>query len=214
MLIDCVGRTRGIIASIVPAAVAPRVRLGHGAESPSPTRRSSPEAAQAPRGSGATRRLQHRRPHGSCTAHSPTPQSRGSIHKHPVRQRELLTTQPQISTCYQTLVPLFNERLRRLFAAMLAQYPGRGGIRAVSEVTGVAHGAIDSEGSELESISGRAESGNHVRRARVDLGPLPRSQKDSESPPPVSRRSISTPAACQTQPTGQRSRPRFAVTWR
>ncbi len=73
-------------------------------------------------------------------------------------------TQAQITTFYKSLVPLFNERLRRLFAAMLAQSLGRGGIRTVSEATGVARSTIGRGLRELESISGGAEPGNHVRR--------------------------------------------------
>ena len=72
-------------------------------------------------------------------------------------------THPQVSTFYKSLVPLFSERLRRLFAAMLAQSLCRRGIRTVTEATGVACSTIGKGLRELVPISGGAEPGNHVR---------------------------------------------------
>lgn len=86
-------------------------------------------------------------------------------------------TQPQIIFLYNSLVPLFNERLRRLFAAMLAQSFGRGGICTVSEATGVARGTISRGLRELEPISGGAKPGNHVRR------PVGRRKRATETDP-------------------------------
>lgn len=71
---------------------------------------------------------------------------------------------PEIAFAYATVAPLFHERLRRLFAAMLAQSSGRGGIAAVSAATGMARSTIGRGLRELESIAAGGEAGDHIRR--------------------------------------------------
>ena len=70
----------------------------------------------------------------------------------------------QVTLAYSTVAPLFHERFRRLFAAMLAQSWGRGGIAAVSAATGVARSTIGRGLRELELIAAGEAAGDHVRR--------------------------------------------------
>lgn len=69
-----------------------------------------------------------------------------------------------LTQAYRNLAPLFNERCRRLFAAMLAQSLGRGGIAFVSQATGVARSTIGRGLQELATLPGGEPPGNSVRR--------------------------------------------------
>lgn len=69
-----------------------------------------------------------------------------------------------IVEAYALVAPLFDERLKRLFVAMLAQSLGYGGITAVSQATGIARSTIGYGLRELEQIAAGADPGHHVRR--------------------------------------------------
>ena len=73
-------------------------------------------------------------------------------------------TREQIAHVYALARPLLHERFRRLFAAMLAQSYGLGGVKLVSEATGVARSTIGRGLTELEQLSIGVPLGTHIRR--------------------------------------------------
>ena len=64
---------------------------------------------------------------------------------------------------YQALYPHLDEKARRLFAAAEARTVGRGGIKLVSEITGLARSTI---GRGLDELDGKTEltGAGRVRR--------------------------------------------------
>lgn len=70
----------------------------------------------------------------------------------------------QAAQAYATIAPLFHERLRRLFVAMLAQSWGHGGIASVAAATGMARSTIGRGLRELERIAAEGTAGEHIRR--------------------------------------------------
>ncbi len=57
-----------------------------------------------------------------------------------------------ISEKYTTLVPILNERARRLWAATEARAIGRGGVSRVSEATGLSRPTIQAGLNELHYV--------------------------------------------------------------
>jgi len=72
-------------------------------------------------------------------------------------------TVEQIAHVYQLARPLLHERFRRLFAAMLVQSYGLGGVTLVSLATGMARSTIGRGLTELEELAGEP-LGDHIRR--------------------------------------------------
>jgi hypothetical protein len=70
----------------------------------------------------------------------------------------------QIAQVYALAAPLLHERFRRLFAAMLAQSYGLGGVSLVSQATGVARSTIGRGLTELEGLAPGEDLGDHIRR--------------------------------------------------
>jgi len=71
----------------------------------------------------------------------------------------------KLTDIYESLKPLLHERSRRLFAGLLAQAMGRGGIAFVSRATGLARSGIGRGLAELAAIAAAGGvPGNHVRR--------------------------------------------------
>jgi DNA-binding phage protein len=66
---------------------------------------------------------------------------------------------------YKALVPVLDERGRRRFAAAEAVAAGRGGVSAVSRITGIARSTIDRGLVELRGDPERASASSRVRRA-------------------------------------------------
>jgi hypothetical protein len=70
-----------------------------------------------------------------------------------------------ISQIFALAKPLFHERFRRLFAAMLAHAFGLGGVSTVARATGVARSTIERGLTELEELSAQGKDlGSHIRR--------------------------------------------------
>ncbi len=65
---------------------------------------------------------------------------------------------------YESLVPVFNERMRRLWAATEARALGRGGITQVARATGMARATVRAGLREL-----RAGGGVESRRGALAL---------------------------------------------
>src|ERR1700728_1847987 len=66
---------------------------------------------------------------------------------------------------YEALNPVFDERGRRRFAAAEAVAAGRGGVSAVSRITGIARSTIDRGLVELRGEPERPSASSRVRRA-------------------------------------------------
>ena len=66
---------------------------------------------------------------------------------------------------YEALVPVLDERGRRRFAAAEAVVAGRGGVSAVSRITGIARSTIDRGLVELRGDPERPSASDRVRRA-------------------------------------------------
>lgn len=73
-------------------------------------------------------------------------------------------TPEMIAQAYALARPLLHERFRRLFAAMLAQSYGLGGITVVSQRTGVARSTITRGLEELEELAAGQPLGPRLRR--------------------------------------------------
>lgn len=72
---------------------------------------------------------------------------------------------PAITEAYRLAAPMLHERFRRLFAAMLAQSCGHGGIKAVAAATGLARSTIGRGLRELDEIaSAGGPLGQQIRR--------------------------------------------------
>src|SRR5215217_2163482 len=71
----------------------------------------------------------------------------------------------QITQAYRSLAPVFHERFRRLFGAMLAESLGRGGVTRVSQATGLARSTLTRGIQELALIATGEAPGDHIRRA-------------------------------------------------
>lgn len=66
---------------------------------------------------------------------------------------------------FETLWPLMDERLRRLWAAVEAQALGRGGVTAVSVATGISRTTIARGMREQQGLVAQARPGRRIRRA-------------------------------------------------
>jgi hypothetical protein len=73
---------------------------------------------------------------------------------------------------YAVLVPVLDERSRRRFAAAEALAAGRGGVAAVSRITGVARSTIDRGLAELRGDAAPAAAPERVRRKGGGRRPL------------------------------------------
>jgi hypothetical protein len=76
-----------------------------------------------------------------------------------------------IAQVYALAAPLLHERFRRLFAAMLAQSYGLGGVTRVSQATGMARSTIGRGLAELEQLAPGAALGDHIRRSGAGRKP-------------------------------------------
>lgn len=70
----------------------------------------------------------------------------------------------QITQAYRSFAPVLHERFRRLFAAMLAESLGLGGVTLVSQATGLARSTIGRGIRELAAIASGEGPGDFVRR--------------------------------------------------
>ena len=66
---------------------------------------------------------------------------------------------------YEALISVLDERGRRRFAAAEAMAVGRGGVSAVSRITGIARSTIDRGLVELRGAPERSSTSGRVRRA-------------------------------------------------
>ena len=69
-----------------------------------------------------------------------------------------------IAHVFALAAPLLHERFRRLFAAMLAQSYGLGGVTLISQATGLARSTIGRGLTELEQLPPDAPLGDYIRR--------------------------------------------------
>ena len=75
---------------------------------------------------------------------------------------------------YQALCPHLDEKARRLFAAAEARTVGWGGIKLVSEITGIARSTI---GRGLDELDGKTEPTGEGRVRRRGGGRKPETEK-------------------------------------
>ena len=107
---------------------------------------------------------------------------------------------------YEALAPVLDERSRRRFAAAEARAAGRGGVSAVSRVTGLARSTIIRDLAELVgdvngcAASGRVRRPGGGRKKLTETDPTLLSDLKSLVEPTTPRRSASAAAVDQPQP--------------